>query len=548
MWRHFLRSAHALVLACVLLTGAIALSYISSQAREAEHSFFYNALQPIESSETVAIGEQTYTVTKGAVKSSGPITPRSELHALKLAYEKIVARRNPLLALPGVDLPRMRNAIALLATTSLALADIQKTEAEKRLVSRTLFPIEFLNAATETEEARRRFLITGDVEDAVTYRQSLLNTLTTYRANLDTFLRGFSAAVPHTSAHYAVMGRAISRDAILETLNSLRIRALDMQREYAGHVACIAGSLYHCDQSLLQHKSEAIRTASIPMYEQRGSAVGLYKTIRLEVDAESVVTITSPHCIVRDQAFILYTPQHVEAVGISYERMLAVDDIALISTVQHDSIPFFSFFTKVGVDFIPVIPSHYTCIGFSQDHATSHAIRFVRDAASLEQFSSYANGIAATNLQLLENSLQHTPSSEEDAKAYLVLAQKLQHLPPSLQEHIDTLSEILVGGTAGFEEFLFDLASIEYRNVMLIKKGIDVELSAPYLFFVRSGFLDTFLAYTPSVLGASAAAAFPLVADEGPYTWLSQLTTTQREKAIIDIGTYYSLHTDFLDE
>ena len=521
--------AIAALLAVVSLS-AWMLTYFSPSYRDEQAvSFFAERLKKIGGEETVVAEGTSYIVRDGSIATSSPLRNDIKYRVLSLTYLKVLTERSPFLSLAGTDPRKLTDALSQLADTATMLAEIQESPSDRTLVSSALYPLAFLTALAEAEQARLTFLTSGRDTDADNYADKLTQAVEYYKRDLITFKKAFEKTVPASARPYATEQDIISRENSLKALDDLYAAMTRTQSLIERRARCIKGTTKNCDAAdetfariqLIQSTPSPSPTAIDLAIRVRTIMVNA--GIQIPSQDNPMVTLGSSACI-KDS-----TPTALFFV-LSEKGTIHVGDIRLLKTDTYRDVPFYEYFYDRGVAYAPSYPfSYYKCPEIAEDVGRFLAVRAVRMFAYQTPLSSLSSASDARTLGALERKLSSpTLIHESDAIEYLALAQKIaaqQALPPEIVLSIAPLSLQTRDRSAGLDHTIDRMAQVEEINLNLRQKRVPVDLAAPYLFFVRSGFPSLLLAGNTSAMGQLPQLFTPndIPLSQQPFTAFSSL-------------------------
>ena len=542
----------------VLIIGTCIVAYEHIRENDAVR-FFSQALEREHIQLTVVVEGKTYVVSGDTVERNGTkVEGSAELPAMEIAYAHALAERSPLFALPGTDVDELDNAITALAASQKDLAHIQATSSDAEAVESALYPIEFLRALDLLERARLELLSAPSDVNAKHYADAGESATTSYLSDLARFRAAFDRLVPTGAAQYGTLGGVISKKSSLDSMDGLERMALDMRSEQEKRNLCLAGNSVDCDETDIalpaltpvepahQDFSPASLTDILSLYDSANDGDQKYLP-------SPVVELAHAMCTDASGAAPLYSV-HSHDLGIASlsDYVVYVGDILFNDTqTLGKDIPYYQYYQDNDVRYVIWRPSsHYTCADFDTDLGATLAVMAIRTAAKRAPLSAYVSGEDAANLRQLEHTLTQGGQvvRETDARAYLVAARNaLVRAPqPQAESELSQLTYMLEHRSAGFDQLLYRVASVENIDMHLLSSGIPVELDARYLFYVRSGFFSLLLG------GEEPATSYRSPVDtsvnitqaELPFVFYSKSAdTVPRSKFIHDMNFYFSLHS-----
>jgi hypothetical protein len=464
-----------------------------------------------------------------------------------LAYARAVTERNPLLAIPGTDVEKLERALDELARTQDALAALQSERQRAAEIERHLYPVGFLRSLAAAERARRTFIASGSANDLRAYQRAQRETAIAYQEDLRGFRGAFKRNVPADIGSYVADGDRVSRDAILGNIDSLLKAIDDVEEELLDRSQCFQGNTASCDMDdiALPHVSSIPSGATTEASAVARRVKRLLDGIRGEVGPQPFVRLAHSYCAenVPGASFLI----HHDALspdGETYTEYVDVGDIRFTDSEAYADIGFYDFFAKNGVKYVLNMPiNHYTCPQVGTDAGTLFAIKDILD---------YASKVRGDGLLEPEEAALTKPDAvvtEEMAAGYLEAAfERIQsgRMAATETPRLIELALALNNRSAGFDDVVFWISSIERENARLYRDGIDIGLGAPYLFYVRNALLPLYLAANPSFGGIEGRAhEYAAIAPEAqPYIYYSQLPRSAATDAKVarDFSFYINLH------
>ena len=544
-----MRNTNRALMACMLVAG-IAGTLYWNQSYAA--SFYARTLADAHTYEVVTIDNAPYVVDRGLVTLDGKsISGWRTFRILSLAYEKAMAERSPLLALPGVKPDKLLSALVLLKDEQARLALSQKNPAEADMVKTSLYPIQFLESAAALEQARQTFITTGDVTDAVRYRHLLKSTLRTYQHDLEQFRSAFQTVVSSTTPAYGTDTYIIDysgmtgafvmlEDGITKMKNVLRMRALCTHGITA---VCARGDIYFPETQ--NFPQETAIDSSITE-----GVTALYTAAGFPLSDEPSITLSSSSCTPRGAPTTFSFIRYGTSIADQYLTPLFTGDILFIKSARYESAPFYQYFDDSGINYVPVDPlTYYECPEASRDFASALSVLEIIRFAKKYDASRYLTDSDAGTIETLRNRLLGTMVHERDATEYIATLRIT--LPSigatkSLHQALDALSLSLSYGTAGLTELISTIVQFESGNRVIAERGVAFDVSARNLFYIRSGFGSLFLITSPTVYNSSTSPfrANGMTKSEKPYAQYSEIKSTPGIRNIIqrDMKFFWDAH------
>lgn len=490
---HFL--PRSLVSALLLLALLLPIGYLQETKEGQAIEFFSRVLADAGTRESVVVERRTFEIREGAVYEGEQVAPQYAVFpALRLAYAKALARYSPLLALEGTDSAKLEGSIAELEQAQDILASLQSTPREAMVVRYGLYPIQTLRAFARAERARQTFLVKGDAESERRYALALSDASTQYLMDLKRFRHAFEKAVSEDIPAYVTVNAIITRDDTLGAVQKLDERMKENLSELRERSLCIQGHARYCDP----HDPIAFTSLPVPPENASGAnrvqaeaARRLFSDGGIPIPEDAPTVVLAGNACTENPSYVKYVSALRHFYGI--EQIQYVGDALFISTEQYGHIPFFARQKERGAAYSPFSLKPYSCFDIGNDWGRVSALLAIR---------SSARRASLTELSELERRLLSDTLTEVDALRYLSAAHAqavYDRLTQEMAREIGSLSLGLRNRSAEFDVSVASVAHTERGNAQMHKEGVPVDMTAPYLFFVRSSFLLLFLADNSSV-------------------------------------------------
>lgn len=509
-----------------LSAGACALAvvfFILSAHESAMRQFYADALWQYGISTDVSVGGRTLSVHSGQVTDQGKvINGRDALNALQISYARTLAERSPLFALPGTSPSDLSYAVSELRKTSDRLAELQQDPAAASRIRTSLYPLDSLNAAALTEEARLDFLQNPDRSREIVYERSVRKQSSAFLTDLRKFRNSVSVIIPDTAQSYIAADRVVSKNNILIALDRIESGAQMTILALNARALCLNGFVSHCSAqdlslpSLPEEEAVAYDGESIHRARDNTRFYGGITDTQVLRNAP-IIALTKSTCTEDTPSPPLFvTFDRGSDIGVPPQsRVIFVGDIRFVKISEYGDLPFYKDLHSRGIEYVLSPPLlHYECMDEGHDITTVLSTRMVlKDSTSTVLYESDAIRQA--------NNLARSGDPEG---IHMVLAIK--------------------NNSTQIDQLLRDISWSESRNLALITDGLRPDLDATNLFFSRSGFVSLFASNNPSYVGNISLfprASIPV--SKQPYQYLSQVHSEDVEaKLMQDVSNYIILH------
>lgn len=472
--RHILRQLRWYLLILALCAMALFLTGLLGRPRLSDAApFFTQELQ--------SVGENT---------DVGDADPEK----LSLLYAKNLTRRAPLFSLPGTDPQALEEALVELEGVQNELASVQKSGAAQ-LVKAALYPTDFLRALAQAERARQKFLETGTQQDLKIYTIAQQRAFAAYLESLTRFRVAFEASVKPTVNKYATEKLIVSRKNSLDAIDELRESAGEVYTQLQERMRCIHGVVASCRPGELELPDLSKEDFSTEHSAVAQEIANLWREGHMPLE-QRLVALSNSACVRASPAYfgVARTPDLASVVYVG--------DLRFLKPERADA-PYYDFFAKKGVRYHPVTQfAHYKCFEMATDAGGVFAT-LATLSLSQKTLSSYATGEAHIEMRSLEAAFEKNAIRDSDARKYLGTASRL-NLPEDLKNEVIETTLAFDQGSQDFDALLRQIAENEGLNIKLYRAGVEPDLSADYLFFIRSAFPSLFFAHNASISGSHA--------------------------------------------
>lgn len=515
-----------------MLTGAAVLAcflwWYQSFAVPAQIRFYTQALASARAYEAVTVAHITYLVSGGMVSRGGAaVTGTDVLPPLRLAYEKTAARRAPLLALPGTDPSALARAADLLSDTRDRLASFQKNARDQALVTRALYPLDFLRAAAALEQARLTFLENGDDVSAQAYRSQSLSTAAAYLRDLRAFKVAFSEAVPPETPPYATAESYVTRAATLELADTLYTGVDTVRGRLQQRFRCFDGYQMFCRPEDVAYASLQPSMPVAAAEAPDGVRSIWERVFGAELADERKLVLSQPRCTQDMPGAPVFLLRNETSLSTHYRQPVYLGDIRFIDANTHKAVPFYNFFIEHGHRFVPTSGIYYY-----------QCPELVHDAGTLLAMEALADEYAAGTTQALrEQDMRTWVAHERDAAA-----RGDTSYTEAYQAAADAV--MLRNNSAGYDNQILGIAATESANAALAARDVPVGIALPQLFYTRNGLTTLFMAGNPS-FGTDLPRFFApvtLTAQQQPFVYYRTFNPAEQAQALDDLLYFFSIH------
>ena len=527
----------------------------SMHEQDAASVFFSTTLQAAHVSETVVVGQKKYYVADGSVETSSgkTVTGPEALQALRVAYALTLARRSPLLAIPGVNLDALKQGIMGLKEVQSKLAETQSTKSDKGFVASALYPISFLTSITATEEARRAFLLSGSDMDASQYQVSLSKTVNSFTSDLTAYKSAFESIVDTKEQPYTLLPGEVSPSSVRTALRELEDGIRGTQTALTKRSTCLKGAVGACDPSDLElpipepiPETQKATSEELPPLEKevralfsnalKNPALGTSTVIELS-ESSCVQTLPQPHYfIVQDQPHAADS----DILPIAYIGNMFFYRTADFAANKNAGV--IHFLSGHNVSYYPVIETaYYQCEDAGSDIGRIFGVIAAADFARQNPTLAIEAARKLTGKGILSEANARTFVREGLSKV-----QSDEGTPKETLDGITAMSLVLHDNSAGFDRLVSEIVAVENDNLQMEDAGIPLDMSANYLFFVRSAFLSLFLSGNPSVVGSEHISLFENHDAQDLLhvltRWSELRSSTPQKKITADMNFFLLMH------
>jgi len=380
----------AVAISLLLLLFGITASYNAHTTTE----FYTHTLAQAQVKESVTFGAQTYRVVGGDVYLDGTkVTGTAALPMLKLAYEVTLARRSPLLALPGTDPVELRAATTNLVEIEMRLAALQSNGTNAKLVTR-LYPVAFLRRAADLEEARQTLLAVPTPQHARSYRMLISRTLREKEEALQDFTNAFASATATSTEHIALFSGVLSSTTVRLVLDTFTHNLSRERATVAARIRCSTGIVRDCSVLPPATIPKIATTIDETPPELTREILALWGSVfSTQPPAYTVVRLPNSVCL-PDAGPVYVTLSTQKHQQDTYTSLTRVDDLLFYDLSKLADSGYVAYMKKTyGMRYSPINPfKFYICAQIGIDHgtavATAKLASFTKLHPSIEQYGT----------------------------------------------------------------------------------------------------------------------------------------------------------------
>lgn len=475
-----------LLFACIFTYASVERA---ARAQEKAVLFFSSTLRENNIIETISVEGMRYEVVDGTVASEhGQLSDFERYRALRVGYALALARRSPLLGIAGVDPDNLEKSVRELASSTRALANMQKNPRDVALVRDSLYPLDFLKQLASLERARQRFVASGSDTDERVYELSMETTIAAGRTDAERLLHGLKDVAGDPPFRFMTLGGMITKEAILSSAEIVVSRFSEIETASRARIRCLGGSILSCDKRdvMLSIPEPEKSIGEAPYIALRtGAALDLAKDNVRPVLSKSVCLAEEPGP---------YVFEYGDLRGVSRMPLRYASEGYFMPT--KDTIWPLLAHVRDGfnIDYMPMNPiGFYQCPDVLMDIGSVYG---VLGAVRFAQSYTYASH-ERTRL------LSSTTYRDSDAIAYLGAAAReissngLAESDATLRD-LETVLNMWQERNGGLDVLVSLIASVNNYDIKLSARGVPFDLRARTLFLSHSAFPSLFLAMSPS--------------------------------------------------
>ncbi|MHB1086759.1 MAG: hypothetical protein ACYCZ0_03360 [Minisyncoccota bacterium] len=450
--------------------------------------------------ETVVVRGEALRIVDGEVEteSGTAASPSAQRRALRIAYARALARRDPILGIPGNDPQFLAESVNQLSEVVDALVKKQGS-AQDALSVRSMYPIRFLQSLAALEGSRIAFIESGSDADELTYRAALSRALATGRLDIVNFEKAFALETSGKELRFQGFGGTISIRNMRNALQSIETQFEELENQTRRFSRCMGGSVEFCDPNALVIG----RTFSEPLVETPRISVaslslvnevrGLYAETMTK-RAAPMFTDASPIVLTQSVCLSDLPSPYVVMLGNTSRWGIPpiwyVTDI-FFSKTEGSQAPVLEYLAKErDIRYSRINPMmYYMCPDMGLDLAKAWAVR-----ATAEFAQKHPKTASVYRERLLSAG---GVWYESDAYAYMRAALKeihAQDAAPHVRKEFEMTALLWNKSGAGLDGVLKNIVRIESNRLDTQERGVPFDMSAGTQFLTRAAFPTLFLA------------------------------------------------------
>ncbi len=422
----------------------------------------------------------------GQLASAGlkDLSPTSPVTALRTAYARELARRDPILGLAGTDPEKLLKETGVLATTLKRLEAFQKSASDKQAI-KALYPVDFLRSVAQAEVARRAFINSGSEVDRATYDAALITAAAAGSRDAKNFT---TALYPYNkelgTASLVSVGGSMTADRINAVASSTESRFIVITERIARRERCLSFDIGSCDKTGLRMElpQPTDVTVSAETLATAREIQNLYARVSGRPSDRTIIALPSSICVAQLHAPYLFT---VQDSGISAVNF--VGDMIFRTTEATGAVNDF-FVNKYRLELQYVNPMQpYQCPDLALDLSAVLAV---------ERTVKFAQAHPEVALSKRAPLLGTGPVSQGDAVRYVEAAlREVKKNALTIKEQNELFEILLMSKdhAAGLDSVVATIASAYAQYERLNNIGAQFSLSAKFLYLTHSAFPTLFM-------------------------------------------------------
>lgn len=487
----------AVFVLCIVFFLSFALRYLQEQA--IAETFFSSVLQMVGSQETVVVRGVELRVTDGKVSAiDGTAVSRGAAQkALRLAYARTLARRNPILGIPGVDPRFLSESARQLSEITDSLAKRQ-TSAQDASTARSLYPIRFLQSLAVLEESRISFIESGSDTDELTYRAALRHALTAGRIDIANFQNALGVGITADEIRFQGFGGPISVQSMRDAAKGMEARFQELEKQAQKLSMCLEGNVESCypnalilGRALTKRPDETPRVSGVAR-SRVDEVIDLYAET-MPKRSSSIFTDATPIALTQSACVSeLPLPHVVILAGASpwgIPPIWYVADLYFSQTEDSEAVVLQYLKKNHDIRYSRINPMmFYVCPDVGVDLAKAWAVR------ATAEFALRHPEVARTHRErlLIDGDMWY----ESDAYAYAraaIAEISTEDVAPTVLEELETITLLWNENGAGLDGILASIVRTESNRLDMYDRGVPFDVSAKTHLLTRSAFPTLFL-------------------------------------------------------
>lgn len=465
----------------ILATMMAGIAYVGMAMRQDPEAYFRDAVKNAQIEEAVSVGGKTYTVAGASVTTDGgEVLGEEALSALSLAYAVTLAKRSPLVALPGTDPDALDTEVNELRRVQLLFAGDQARESDSEAIANALYPIDFLHALAGAERARRTFIASGSDQDRETYEQAVDAAIAAHKKDAALFVQARKKFGARNVALQTFGGIQDDEtiDAALDVLENSASRLGSESRERQD---CLAGKVRKCNPEDLAFPLPDIPHVPDVDIERVRAATEVYNALGFSGNPSPPVALATSGCVAIVEPPYVFRLTDTE-LGFRY-----VGDI-FFSTSTRPIRTLTRGRVNASVESFTQT-TYYRCPELGRDLSRIRTVIDVADFAKMRP--SLAPAQAAP--------LFAEVIKESDAMAYVSAAFSADDVSRSDKDALLGLALTFKTNSSGLDRVLTQMRELAEGHRGLAQTGFPFDLGVKTLFSTHTVFPSVFQIYNPSV-------------------------------------------------
>ncbi|TSC62227.1 MAG: hypothetical protein Athens041674_532 [Parcubacteria group bacterium Athens0416_74] len=462
------------------------------EEQTAADAFFSSVLHMMGTHETVVVRGEALRIIDGKVETENGTAafPSAERKALRIAYARALARRDPILGIPGNDPRFLAESVNQLSEVMDALVKKQ-TSAQDASSVRSMYPIRFLQSLAALEESRIAFIESGSDADELAYRAALSRTLAAGRFDSTSLDRALAVVAAGEEMRFQGFGGPISIRSMRDATRSIETQFGELENQARRLDMCLGGDVDSCypstlvvDRAFTEFPKETPRVSGSARSRIR-EVTALYAQTTTK-RASPVFTDGTPIVLTQSTCLSELPPPYVVLLGGTSPWGIApiwyVADIYFSPTKGSDAVILQYLAENHDIHYGRINPMmFYTCPDMGVDLAKAWAVR------STAEFALEHPEVAPTHRERL---LSHGDIwYESDAYAYMraALAETpIQRTTLTVREELEFVALLWNRNGVGLDGVLASIVRTESNRLDMYERGVPFDVSAKTNLLTRS--------------------------------------------------------------